>query len=221
MDKKNLQIALLNELAKYVGAFGFVTKVNGQSFYREISDVALLNRQRYAFHVSFIEHRNDFDITADVAIRLHALEDLLNEYKTYLSKAEKKKTFSLGVELGNFSQGHPSRWTIARSDEVAPVANSIMDTFSSIGIPYLEKYSDLHVMLDIFSRDDKEACLHSPFLHERALRALGLAFLMKDREPFEQIALSKTALLSARNDLGLPLFIKIRDTLFARLGPKR
>ena len=89
-----------------------------------------------------------------------------------------------------------------------------MDKFASVGIPYLETFSDLNVVLDVFVRDDKEAFLRSPFHHERAMRAIAIAFLLGDRENFQR----KTAFLTSRNDVGLPLFIKVRDDLAARLG---
>ena len=60
--------------------------------------------------MSFIKHAHGCDVTADVAIRVDALEDLLNEWNATLSKAERKQTHSMGAELGNISEGRASAW---------------------------------------------------------------------------------------------------------------
>ena len=39
-----------------------------------------------------------------------------------------------------------------------------MNVFESIGIPYLDRYSDMNTVLEVLSRDDEEAQLHSPIM---------------------------------------------------------
>ena len=157
-------------------------------------------------------------MTADVAVRFDELEDLLNEYKGHLSEAEKKNTFSLGAELGNMSEGKQRRWTVAGLADVEPVSRSIMDAFSKIGIPYLEKYSNVETALEALSGDDRAAWLHAPIHGERAKCAISLAFLLGDRERFYELAAAKTAFLISRNDFGLQSFLQLRDALERRLA---
>jgi hypothetical protein len=210
---KGWEKALLNELSEQVEKYGFDKRVRGQSFYKQTSF------GRLALHVSFIEHDDkDFDVTADVAVRFDELEDLLNEYKDHLSEAEKKSTFSLGAELGNISEDKQKRWTVAGVADVETASRSIMDAFSKIGIPYLEKHSNAETALKALSGDDRAAWLHAPIHGERAKGAIGLAFLLGDREKFFQIATAKTAFLTSRNDFDLQSFLKVKEALEHRLA---
>ena len=133
-----------------------------QSFTRK----TLFGRQ--TFHVSFIRHAHDCDVTGDVAIRIDDLEDLLNEWNATLSKAEQKQTHSMGAELGNLSEGRQRRWTLASEDDIPEVVSSVMALFESVGLPYLEKYSDL----DIFLRN-KEVAAPEYRLNVETLPASG------------------------------------------------
>lgn len=209
---KELEKALLTELSEHVGEYGFDTKVKGQSFYKQMPF------GRLAFHLSFIKHKTDVDVTVDLAVRFDELEELVNEYENRLSKAQRKDTFSLGVELGNLSEGRQKRWTVANLEDVEPVARSIMNSFAAVGLPYLEKYSDLPTALEVLSGDDRAAWLHSPFHDARAKRALGLAFILGDRERFSQLADAKTEFLRSRNDSGLTSFLQFKDALEHRLA---
>ena len=209
---KELEKALLTKLSEHVGKYGFDTKVKGQSFYKQMPF------GRLAFHLSFIKHKTDFDVTVDVAVRFDELEELVNQHENRLSKAHRKGTFSLGVELGNLSKGRQKRWTVANLEDVKPVAGSIMDAFVAIALPYLEKYSDKETALDTLSGDDKAAWLHSPFHDARAKRAIGLAFLLGDQERFSRLAAAKTEFLKSRNDFGLTSFLQFRDALENRLN---
>ncbi len=210
---KQWEKALLNKLSEQVEAYGFDKKVRGQSFHKQTSF------GRLALHVAFIEHDDtDFDVTADVAVRFDELEDLLNEYESHLSEAEKKRTFSIGAELGNISEGRQKRWTVADSADIEAVSRSIIDAFSRIGMPYLEKYSDSNTALDALSSDDRAAWLHAPIHDNRAKSALGFAFLLGDRERFHQVAAAKTTFLTSRNDFGLQSFLQLRDALERRLA---
>ncbi|MBI3652568.1 MAG: hypothetical protein HY231_16225 [Acidobacteria bacterium] len=208
---KDLQDTLLSRLSEEVERYGFDKKVRGQSFSKKTP------LGRHSFHLSFIRHPpTDFDVTADIAIRFDELEDILNENNNYLSKAEKKNTFSLGAEIGNISEGRQKRWTVASPADVENVAQSIMDAFATIGIPYLEKHSDMETALEALSGDDKAAWLHVPFHDGRAKAAIGLAFLLGQRERFSQIAAAKTEFLTSRNEQGLQSFLQLRDNLERR-----
>ena len=208
---RELETALLTKLADQVGKHGFDTKPKGQSFYKKTP------LGRSAFHVTFIRHRSDIDVTADVAVRFDELEDLLNQYRDNLSKAEKKNTFSLGAELGNISEGCQKRWTVASLDDVQPAAEAVLSALTSIGIPYLERYSDMNTALEVLSRDDEEAQLHSPIHGQRACRAIGLAFLLGRSQRFHQLAGAKTAFLTGRKDFGLSFFLEIKNGLERQL----
>ncbi|HTG14335.1 MAG TPA: hypothetical protein VK747_03610 [Blastocatellia bacterium] len=205
---KDLRNALLTSLAEKVAKYGFEGRVKEQSFYKRTP------LGRLALHSSFIPHSADLDVTADVAVRFDDVETLVNQHKDYLSEGEKKRTFTLGAELGNIGQGSFLRWTLPSLDDVETVSEAIMTVFEAIGLPYLEKYSSMESALEVLSGDDKAAWLHSPFHNERAMRAIALAFLLGDRETFCRLAADKTEFLTSRKDQqGLEAFLKLKEAL--------
>ena len=208
---KDLEDALFEAVSEEIAKYGFSGSKRHYCFYKRTPF------GRLAFCLAFIRHRDDADVTINLAVRFDELEDLINEHRSHLSSAEKKNTFSLGVELGNLSEGRQKRWTVASLPDVSPVAQSIMNSFLAIGLPYLQKYSDIQTALEVLSGDDKDAWLHSPFHDTRAKRALGLAFLLGVRKRFSELASAKTEFLKSRNDSGLASFLQFRDELEKRL----
>src|SRR5882724_7644252 len=208
---KELQEALFEAVSRKIAAYGFTGNKRNFCFYKRTPF------GRLAFCLAFIRHRDDSDVTLEMAVRFDDLEDLVNEHENRLSKAQRKSTFSLGVELGNLSEGRQKRWTVRSLEDVEPVAQSIMNSFVAIGLSYLEKYSDVRTALEVLSGDDQAAWLHSPFHDVRAKRALGLAFVLDDRERFSQLAAAKTEFLRSRNDSGLASFLEFREALEERL----
>ncbi len=172
---------------------------------------------RLGFHLSFIRHHTDFDITADIAVRFDDLEKLVCESDATCKASDKEQSYSLGAELGNISEGAPRRWTVSSILDVPPVASAVLATFELIGVPYLEKYSDMNAALEAFSGDDRDAWLHSPVHLARAKRAIGLAFLLRNRARFHQLVETKRALLVARQEWGLQSFLDFAAHLEGRL----
>ena len=198
---KDLQDAFFAALARRMAEHGFESRPRDQAFVRKTP----FGRQ--TFHVSFIKHAHDCDVTADVAIRIDALEDLLNEWNATLSKAERKQTHSMGAELGNISEGRQRRWTLASEDDIPEAVSSVMALFQSVGLPYLEKYSNLEQALVAVSGDDRASWLHSPFHDLRAKRAVGLAFVLGHYQRLDELIAAKTRFLRERNDPGLDSFL--------------
>jgi len=93
-----------------------------------------------------------------------------------------------------------------------------MNAFVSISIPYLERYSDIERALELLSGDDAASRLHAPFHDGRAKRAIGLAFLVGDRERFSEVADAKTEYLTSINNPGLDSFLKLREFLEKRFN---
>ncbi|HZS48392.1 MAG TPA: hypothetical protein VFC63_25200 [Blastocatellia bacterium] len=209
---KNLENLLLSELAEKVERYGYDKRAKGWSFYKKTSFGL------HALSLAFIKHPDDLDVTLHVAVRFDHLEDLVNNHKTYLSRKEKKDTFSLGGEIGNISEGKQKRWRIADDKDIKRVASALMESFVSIGLPYLEKYSDLNAALQGLSGDDRAAWHVSPLDNERAMRAIGLAYLLDNREEFTRIATAKTQFLSMKTDPGLPVFLEFKADLQARFN---
>jgi len=206
-----LKELLLEQVGRQLVQYGFSRRPRFQEFSKKTAF------GRLGFHLSFIKHREDFDVKADVAIRFDEVEELVNTAKASLSSAERRNTYSLGADLENITGEGDKRWIITRLADVEPAAESIADSFRSVGIPYFEEYSDVERVLQTLSSDAERDWVHSPIRGERAMRAIALAFVLGDRKRFSAISGAKTRLLTAHNDHQLRLFIKLRDQLKDRL----
>jgi hypothetical protein len=207
--------ALRDELFEKVGTalreHGFAGRRRTQNFIKTTPG------GRWSFHLAFIAHAADFDVTADVAVGIDALEQLVHEN----DEERARHSYSLGAELGNVADGRQKRWTVSGVDDLDSVSESIIAAFLQIGLPNLEKFSVPETALEALSGDDTTSWLHSPLHGERAKRALGLAFLLHDRNSFDELAARKTLFLTSRSDFGLPSFLDCRRRLEERFGQGR
>ena len=207
---KEWQKGLLSELGKLVAMHGFAPKPSGQSFRRATAAGWV------SFHVAFIEHGNtDFDLTADVAVRIDAVETLVTADSKLLTKSEREQTATLGCEIGNLTQGKPLRWSIASAVDVTPAAAGVADSFVNVALPYFEKYSDLEVVYETLRKNDSSGWLHSPVDDARCKRAIALAKVLNRRGDLPALIEQSTAFLRANKSAGLGAFLKLAEKLSA------
>lgn len=169
-----------------------------------------------AFHIAIIRHENDFDITVDVGIRFDDVENLINKNNKLLTKSQKKETCTIGVEIGNLTQGQTRRWTIEKFEDIMDVTYSVVEVFDHVALDYFKKYSNLEMVYKILRRDDKEAGLHSPFPSYRAIRAVIAAIVLdKSNLEIQNLIKEKISYLAGlKKDFDLKQF---RDFLY-RIG---
>jgi hypothetical protein len=211
---KELQNRLFEAVDKRVGPYGYAHRAKTQNFYKDT------NFGRLSLHLALIKHPPEFAVAADVAVRFEALEDLLSEFREDLSEAEKRNTFSLGAELGNIAGvGYTKLGAVAGEKDIEHVADTVLTAFETVGLPYLEKFSDVEAALDAYSGDDRASWLHSPLHGVRANDAIGLAFLLGRREKFFQLAAAKTEFLTARKEEGLNLCPDFAPSALQILSP--
>ena len=203
---------LLLRLNTQLTTIGF--RRNGQSFSRAF------HGGKGLFHVAWIPHQSDFDVTADVAVRHDAIEDLVNKFDStirpawaVLSKKEQTMTATVGAELGNLSIGMQRRWTVTSEADVATACPSILEAFKIIGVPYLQRFSSLEEVLSVLADDDKASWLHCPFHDVRAKKAIAAAFVLGRRELFGKLVESKAQFLKERKDPGLSGFLSFAEHL--------
>jgi hypothetical protein len=189
-----------------MAAHGFKPEPVGQSFYRDVPG------GRWAFHVSFVRHETDMDITADVAVRVDAIEQVVNQCETGLTDAEKRRSTTLGAELGNLSRRQPLRWTVSELDDVAAVAEQIAGAFKKIGLPYLSAHSDVESAYRVLASTAPEDRLHSPILGARCMRAVAAAHVL-GRSELDQLIQRCEAQLIHEDDLYLPAFRALSESL--------
>jgi len=206
---QDLQKSLIEAITPELAAIGFTYKPKVRSFHRPIEG------GRQSLHLGFINHKEDFDVTADVAVRNDAIEDLVNETRQ-LTAAAKALTATVGAELGNISVGQPRRWKVASEADIGRAVRGIMDDFRTTGIPYLERFSSLEEILSALSGDEPANRLHAPLHADRARKALAAAYLLGRKDEFNSLIEAKTRYLTERNDFGLDNFKAFAESLQIR-----
>jgi hypothetical protein len=193
-EHKAAEVALLEQLGLRLAVYGFRPKPTGQTFYRNVPG------GRWAFHVSFIRHEADFDVTADVAIRLDAIEQEVNQSETGLTEVEKRRSTTMGAELGNLIRKQPLRWTVAEFDDVPAVVHQIVEAFERIGLPYLSAYSDVEAAYRLLASTAPEDLVHAPILGARFLRVIAAAYILGRNGELLQLVQQYEAQLTAEED---------------------
>jgi hypothetical protein len=160
MTLGDLQEEVLRQIAAYLASAGY--RRREQSFVRDNPDGF------WAVHVAFIPHRSDFDLTLDVAIRHNVVEERLDRTFAHLAPRDRRKTASIGVELGNYAEGQQHRWTIRQSVEVSPIVADMLKHYRQLGVPILERFSSLAELARVLEEDGREASLICPLLDVRA-----------------------------------------------------
>lgn len=207
---KELSNRLLREVAGKIAGDGFKARVSWQEYYKRE------NFGKSYFHLSFIRHVDDFHVTADVAIRFDAIENLLNRYRLDLTEKERRESSSMGIDLGNMVEGAQKRWEVAAPEDVDRAAADIAEWFRKYALPYYERYSTLENALEVFASDERPLSLHCVFNDVRAKNALAVAYLMKNRPLFEELFEKKKQFLEGRKDEDYTGFLKLANDLRER-----
>jgi hypothetical protein len=154
MGTLHLTDALLLELDVLLAPRGWVRR--DQTFRRDAGEC------RFLFHVAFIRHQADADVTADVAIRHNAIEHILNADRDWLSAREKRNTSTIGVELGNWAGVGQKRWRLTQTGDSVPMARDIVSWCDRLGEPWLKRFASLTEVTRVLAEDGPEARLICP-----------------------------------------------------------
>jgi hypothetical protein len=199
-ERSTGKLRVLVKLGQYVKAHGFDPEPADQCFYCPSAT------GKWVFHIAFMPHQHDFDLTADVAVRNNAIEDLVNQYDSKLSKLERRTSMTLGGELGNLSQGRQMRWTIARFSDIPEVCEEVSRTFENVGLPFLQAHSDIETIHRVLTSSDSKDVLVAPLLGPRSMRAVASAYLLGEGIGIKVLAQRLEAKLMEREDLYLKDF---------------
>lgn len=197
---RDLRGDVLREFGRRLARFGFDPRPKGQSFLRKIEG------GRVSVHLGFISHENDFDVTIDVGIRFDAVEELVHRSEALLTKREKAETSTLGAELGNIECGRPFRVTVTGNSDTEGAVGQLIAKFESIGLPYLEHYSQMESAYEVLARDDRGGWIHSPINAERAKSACALLAVMGRYSDLEALGRQKSCFLESIRDPGAAMF---------------
>jgi hypothetical protein len=171
-----LQKKLLAEVGALLRPLGFASKPVGQSF-----------RMPKSFgwaciQLGFVKHPpTDFDVVVYAAIRIDRIQDVvIPRDDPLITDADRRNSATVGCELGNLRGTGQHRWTIAREEQVRPVAIEIVSACNETLVPFIEKYSDLRTLHEALAADSEEARLISPIDHARKQTVVALANLLRD-----------------------------------------
>lgn len=194
--KADWQTLLLSELAMHLERHGFVRVARRPAYSRArgVGTQSVL--------LSFLRHADDFDVTASVAMRVEAVEALVQLHDDGPTRADRAGTYTLGAELGNISGKGQTRWTVANAADARTAAESIAQAVEIFGAPFLAEFSTLDDVLTRLRRNDKEGWLVSPIHGSRCKRAMAIARLTGHPEG-ARIARACLDFLASRNDPAL------------------
>ena len=165
------------------------------------------------FHVAFIKHELDFDVTADVAIRIDAVEDLIERVVGRKTNAKRRLTYTVGAELGNIQGTGQLRWTVESADSVPTVARNMFESFKSVALPYYENASSPEKVYELLNSEGSGSRLHSPISSVRAKTLLALAFLLGRKQDIDLLEKKYVKLLSDLKDPALAGFIDFANSI--------
>ncbi len=160
---KNIKEKFFEKLAELLKSDGFEYRKSNQDYVKKEGT------KRFSFHISIIQHKNDFDVTADVAIRFDDIENLRNSENKMISEKEKKETYTIGVELGNLKGVGQHRWTFRNFEDIPKNVEDINEWFIEIAKPFFQRFKELDEVYRVFKNDIKEANLICPFSDQRKL----------------------------------------------------
>lgn len=213
--KSELKTDLLTGIADRLAPHGFKLRKRQRTLVKKTPF------GKVAVFIGIIDHPADFHVTISMGIRFDALQDLLFAGGAYPTASNSSETWSLGCELGNLVEGAQKRWEVYGEADVAPVCDSIVRFVEAHGLPYLDKYSDMQLALAVTSGDNRESRLHSAFDDYRAMRALGLAYLLEGRERFDALYESKKRYLEQIREPRLNAFLEFAAWLRRKFDEKQ
>lgn len=217
-NQRRIQEDILKAITSRLAAFDFVANSKRQLFCKVVS------AGRHCLHVSFIPHNSDTDITADVAIRIDEVEELLNDLVNNPFKsgpARNRTSFTFGANLGHIAGGGQIRWTVFSDADIHRAADEIASMFFTVGIPYLQRYSDVNQAYDALLAMDNQARLLNAILDKQAVNAVVLAYLRGSHSEFSVVSGQMADRLRSIPNSNLETFLKIVRELEWRLLQNR
>lgn len=157
-----------------------------------------------SIYLHVIPHAHDFDMTANVSVRLEAVEQLVNQACPWLTASQKRQTATMGAEFGNLLGTGQKRWKSTNDDDARHNAALIYNDIVNIALPYIAHYSNLRNALEILRRDDRIAWIHAVPHGARAARAIAVAWLLGDSPTLEEIIRSKLEYVREMDTINLP-----------------
>lgn len=165
-----LQRQLFDRLGYFMKPHGFIPKPADNSF-RSGASFGWAS-----IHLTFIRHPpTDFDVVVGASIRFDAVENMTQDADSLVKPSDRKKSATIGCELGNLLGVGQKRWTVASDGDIGPVASEIVIECEATLLPFIQRYSDLGHVLETLRAGGERAGLISPLeaKRDRTIEALS------------------------------------------------
>lgn len=202
-NKKSSKDLLLKLISVELSKDGFQPKIYLQAFYKNIQN------GKCAFHLSFLNRVYGFEVMADAAVRLDAVEDIVNNYpiNPLLNDKERKEIFTVGTNF--IVNGKPPIWEVEFEDDIQQIATSIVKLFREKGFSYHSYNSSLE---NIIKTLQKDAAAGS--------RLLTVSYLLNNKVLFDEIAEKQKKLFGGKKDFKLNQFLILENELRKRFNQR-
>jgi hypothetical protein len=211
IDPKAAKKLILSGVAELASADGFRARLKDQSF-----DLPK-PFGRLVLHIGFIPHEKaDLDVTADIAVRVDAVEVLVNEARPDLSASEAGKTATLGGDIGNIREGRQRRWTITSLDELPKTTATIYAEMRTVAWPFFDRYSNMRNVLAVLSSSSPRDWQLAPGHMARCRRAIALAFMIGSADEVGGVTSACETLLAEKDQTALPELREFAASLRAK-----
>jgi hypothetical protein len=143
-------------------------RLSGWKFVKSTRDfVQLHGTCKWYVHLSFANYGNNFNVAMDVAV-----EHLM----------KKQRICILGAELGNIRGTGWHTWNVESKSSALAAAEGMHALFHEVGMPFLNRFTELAEVLKILRTDEHTTRLIFPFEKNPALEADRIASLMKENK---------------------------------------
>jgi hypothetical protein len=159
VSEPGLQALLLKRLAGELAPHGY--RRHGDSFRRDAGPCRLFLR------LAFVDREAAFDVLAEVAVRHHAVEEMLRTGRG-LAEHDQQETTTVAAELGALAGAGRRRWAVRERADVEPAVRDLVDWFVRVGGPFLERFASLAETYRVLADDGPEARLVCPEPERRA-----------------------------------------------------
>lgn len=128
--------------------------ISGQRHFKKTVDGA-----NWYFHIVFVNHAENFDAVGDVAVEF---------------VENRERCAIVGAQLGNISGAGQTRHSVNSPTSATRSAGSLVSEFREVGLPFLERYTEVSTTLAALEKGGREALLISPFqqFHAEQVSAL-------------------------------------------------
>jgi hypothetical protein len=223
-----LRKELLKRFAEELAPLGF--KKSDQFYYRRTS------YGKDIIHATFVSNPGrNFEIELSIGVRHDAVEEIIHEFapppEWLMSWTE-----TIGNRLDNLLLDYNTiediitkhvSWTIANDDDLEKELQSIMQMVRNFILPYIERFSSLEEIVRVLSSENKESTKQDLFWGPwRAMHAIAAAFVLGDRNRFDEVIeqkkrfLSQISLPNAQMERDMPKLLAMIEELRRRWDEK-